>query len=111
MSIAESIKILRDTYSITQAELGEIAGLSGKAIGAWESGRAEPRIGAVEKIANHFGIPKTKVLGWDDDCEAPDDEGDECGDGAELLCETEAEECQIEVEVVTAPDGQCVEGV
>lgn len=76
MTISESIKALREVYSITQAELGEIAGLSSKAIGAWESGRAEPRIGAVEKIAAYFGISKTKVLGWDDDCEFTDNEKD-----------------------------------
>lgn len=62
---AESIKKLRKKYGLTQAELGEIAGLSSKAVGAWESGRAEPRIGVVEKIAAYLGIPKSDVLGWD----------------------------------------------
>ena len=74
MTISESIKKLRKTYSITQADLGEIVGLSSKAIGAWESGRAEPRIGAIEQIASYFKIPKTKVLGWDEECELNDKE-------------------------------------
>ena len=67
MTTSESIKRLREKYGLTQAELGEIAGLSSKAVGAWESGRAEPRIGAIEKIAAHFRIHKSEVLGWDNE--------------------------------------------
>lgn len=67
MTTSESIKRLREKYGLTQSDLGKIAGLSSKAVGAWESGRAEPRIGAIEKIAAFFGIPKSEVLGWSDD--------------------------------------------
>lgn len=67
MTTSESIKRLREKYGLTQSDLGKIAGLSSKAVGAWESGRAEPRIGAIEKIAAFFGIPKSEVLGWNDE--------------------------------------------
>ena len=67
MTTSESIKKLREKYGLTQYELGKIAGLSSKAVGAWESGRAEPRIGAIEKIASYFGISKSEVLGWTND--------------------------------------------
>lgn len=67
MTTAESIKRLREKYGMTQSDLGKIAGLSSKAVGAWESGRAEPRIGAIEKIAAYFGITKSEVLGWNND--------------------------------------------
>lgn len=67
MTTSESIKRLREKYGLTQSDLGKIAGLSSKAVGAWESGRAEPRIGAIEKIAAFFGIPKSEVIGWNEE--------------------------------------------
>lgn len=65
MSIAENIKKIRETYSLTQAQLGDIAGVSDKAVSTWEGGTAEPRMGAVQKIARHFKIPISAVV--DDD--------------------------------------------
>ena len=62
MSIAENIKKLRERYGLTQADLGEIAGVSDKAVSTWENGTAEPRMGAVQKIAEHFGITKGSIV-------------------------------------------------
>ena len=62
MSIAENIKMLRERYGLTQADLGEIAGVSDKAVSTWENGTAEPRMGAVQKIAEHFGITKGSIV-------------------------------------------------
>lgn len=62
MSIAENIKMLRDRYGLTQADLGEIAGVSDKAVSTWENGTAEPRMGAVQRIAEHFGITKGSIV-------------------------------------------------
>ena len=62
MSIADNIRYLREKFGLTQNELGEIAGLTGKAVQAWESGRAEPRMGAVENMAQYFGIPKSVLI-------------------------------------------------
>lgn len=67
MTTSESIKRLREKYGLTQSDLGKIAGLSSKTVGAWESGRAEPRIGSIEKIAAFFGIPKSEVIGWNEE--------------------------------------------
>lgn len=67
MSIAKIIKELREKHDLTQSELGAIAGVSGKAVWTWESGTAEPRIGAVEKMASYFGMTKSELLGWDTD--------------------------------------------
>lgn len=69
MSIAENIKMLRERYGLTQADLGEIAGVSDKAVSTWENGTAEPRMGAVQKIAEHFGITKGSIV--DDSPELP----------------------------------------
>ena len=62
MSISENIKRIRDRYSLTQQQLGEIAGVSDKAVSTWESGTAEPRMGAVQKIAEHFNIPMSAIV-------------------------------------------------
>lgn len=65
MSIGNNIKILRNRYGLTQQELAEIAGVTNKAVSAWESNSKEPRIGAIEKIANHFGLKKSNLIDED----------------------------------------------
>lgn len=62
MTIAENIKKIREQYGLTQAELGEIAGVSDKAVSTWENGTAEPRMGAIQKIAEHFNITKGSIV-------------------------------------------------
>lgn len=62
MPISENIKALRDKYGITQKELAEIAGVSDKAVSTWELGTYEPRMGAIQKIADHFGIQKSNLI-------------------------------------------------
>lgn len=62
MTIAENIKKLREQHGLTQAELGEIAGVSDKAVWTWENGSAEPRMGAIQKIADHFNITKGSIV-------------------------------------------------
>nr|DAP67962.1 MAG TPA: Repressor protein CI [Caudoviricetes sp.] len=67
MSIGENIKKLRESHGLTQSQLGDIAGVSDKAVSTWESGLREPRMGAVEKIAQHFGLSKSDLLFGNDD--------------------------------------------
>lgn len=62
MSIAENIKRLRTESGLSQAEFGKIAGVSDKAVSTWEMGTKVPRMGAVEKLAAHFGITKSAIL-------------------------------------------------
>ena len=62
MSIAENIKKIRLEHELSQADLGKIAGVSDKAVSTWELGIKTPRMGAVEKMANYFGIPKSAIL-------------------------------------------------
>jgi len=66
MSISDNIKELRTRYNLTQSELGEIAGVTDKAVSTWENGTAEPRTGALEKIAAHFGIRKSDIISDDE---------------------------------------------
>ena len=62
MGISENIKLLREQYSLSQKELGQIAGVSDKAVSTWEQGIKEPRMGAIQKIADHFGIQKSNII-------------------------------------------------
>ncbi len=62
MSIGENIRRLREQHGLTQRELGEIAGVSDKAVSTWELGIKEPRLGAVARIAAHFGVSKSAIL-------------------------------------------------
>ena len=62
MSIAENIKKIRLEHELSQADLGKIAGVSDKAVSTWELGIKIPRMGAVEKMANYFGTPKSAIL-------------------------------------------------
>lgn len=62
MGIPDNIKRLRAIHGLTQSELGKIAGVSDKAIWTWENGTAEPRMGAIQKIADHFNIKKSDII-------------------------------------------------
>jgi len=66
-TIAENIKELRKNYSLTQGQLGEIAGVTDKAVSTWENGVAVPRMGAAQRIAKHFGISISEILEGADD--------------------------------------------
>lgn len=62
MSIAKNIKEIRERFNLTQAQLGEIAGVSDKAVSTWENGTAEPRLGAIQKIATALNIKKSDIV-------------------------------------------------
>lgn len=57
MSIGENIKHIRIEKSITQKELGErLGGISQQQIGQWETGKANPKIETIQKIADALGV-------------------------------------------------------
>lgn len=62
MSIGTNIKRLRTDANLSQAELGKIAGVTDKAVSTWEADIKTPRMGAVEKMASYFGVPKSAIL-------------------------------------------------
>ncbi len=61
-TIADNIKTLRKNYSLTQGQLGEIAGVTDKAVSTWENGVAVPRMAVAKKIADYFGISMSEIL-------------------------------------------------
>lgn len=62
MGIRENIVALREMYDITQEELAGVAGVSRGAVSQWEGGFSEPRMGAIQKIADHFGLMKSNII-------------------------------------------------
>lgn len=67
MSIADNIRRIRSASGLNQEEFGKIAGVSSMAVSQWENGRAVPRMGAVQKIADHFHISKGEVIDEESD--------------------------------------------
>ncbi|MED3650642.1 MULTISPECIES: XRE family transcriptional regulator [Heyndrickxia] len=62
MSIGKNIKRLREQHNLSQEELAEIAGVSDKAVSTWENDLKTPRMGSIQKIADHFGILKSDII-------------------------------------------------
>ena len=62
MGIRENIIELRKRERLTQEELAKIAGVSRGAVSQLEGGFSEPRMGAIQNIADHFGISKSEVV-------------------------------------------------
>lgn len=62
MSVADNIVKLRTLTGVTQQQLADIAGVSRSAVSLWEIGKAEPRMGAVQAMADYFGIRKANII-------------------------------------------------
>ena len=62
MSVGKNIKKLRAKYGLLQKDLAVIAGVSDKTVSAWEKDRIDPRMGAIQKIADRFGIKKSDII-------------------------------------------------
>jgi repressor LexA len=65
MAIPENLRRFRLMFGLTQRELGAIAGVTLSAVSNWEHGESEPKMGRIQKIADHYGLPKSVLL--DDD--------------------------------------------
>ena len=62
MAISDNIKEIRKLYGLTQSELGKIAGVTDKAVSSWENGKKEPRMGSIQKIADHLNLSKSNII-------------------------------------------------
>lgn len=63
MRVSESIRKLRKVHGMTQEQIGDIAGVSSMAVSQWENGRAVPRMGSIQRLADYFNIPKSVIMG------------------------------------------------
>jgi repressor LexA len=62
MSIATNIRRIRSMSGLTQEEFGKVVGVSGMAVSQWENGRAVPRMGAVQRIADYFHVSTGEII-------------------------------------------------
>jgi len=62
MGIRENIIRLREEHDLTQEQLAKIAGVSRGAVSQWEGGFSEPRMGSIQKMADHFGLSKSNII-------------------------------------------------
>ncbi len=61
------IKSLREAFSLTQEQLGEMLGVHKAAVAKYESGAVENlKRGTVEKMAEIFKVSPSFILGWSD---------------------------------------------
>lgn len=65
MEFKDRVRSLRDAAGLTQEQLADRVGLTGRAIGAWESGRAKPRIDKLQQLADYFGVSPHWLLDGD----------------------------------------------
>ena len=57
MSVGENIKRIRTYKKMTQKELGEkLGGISQQQIGQWETGKVNPKLETVQKIAKALEV-------------------------------------------------------
>lgn len=62
MGIRDNIIKLRKIFDVTQRELADVAGVTENAVSKWENGYAEPRMGAIERIAACYGLSKMNII-------------------------------------------------
>ena len=65
MNTPENIRKIRKEKGLTQRELGELCGMADSAIRRYESGRANPKIETLQKIANALNVPIYELAEFD----------------------------------------------
>ncbi|SEB16020.1 repressor LexA [Thalassobacillus cyri] len=60
--ISNNLKRILEEYNITQNKLSKIAGVSESTVGKWILKKSAPRMGAIQRIADHFDLPKSYIL-------------------------------------------------
>ena len=65
-TLAEKIKLLRETSEMTQAELARILGISRSGVNAWEMGLSIPSTQYVVALAKTFKVSADYLLGIED---------------------------------------------
>jgi putative transcriptional regulator len=62
--ITNRVRDLRETYGLTQADLGEAIGVTRHTIIAIEQGRYSPSLESAFRISRLFGVGVEDVFGW-----------------------------------------------
>ena len=61
--IQEGIKKLRKEHHISQEKLAQILGYKKNAISQWETGKKEPNLDSILKIASYFNVSLDELVG------------------------------------------------
>ena len=57
-----TIKQLRESRALTQAQLADVLGVTAKAVSKWETGNGLPDISLIEPLATSLGVSITELL-------------------------------------------------
>lgn len=57
MDIGQAVRTLRLRHGLSQAQFGERIGMSAMSVSNFETGKAYPPKGSIERICSAFGIP------------------------------------------------------
>ena len=60
--VSDNIQKLLKEYNLSHADLAKIADVSVSTVGKWVLKKAAPRMGAIQKISDHFNLPKSYIL-------------------------------------------------
>ncbi|SHN12346.1 Phage repressor protein C, contains Cro/C1-type HTH and peptisase s24 domains [Cyclobacterium lianum] len=63
--LSENIKFLRKTSGLTQTELADKLGVQRSMISAYEDGRSDPKISALETLTKLFDLSMDELVFWD----------------------------------------------
>ena len=63
--VSENIKFLRKKIGLTQEQMAEKLGIKRSLLGAYEEGRADPRIANLVKFSEIFGITVDQIISSD----------------------------------------------
>jgi repressor LexA len=62
-TVAKNLQALRSRHRLSQQELADIAGVSNVAVSRWETGKSDPRVYNLQRIADHFGMTLDELRG------------------------------------------------
>ena len=66
MTVGENIKRIRKENGLTQKQLGELCKMNEVQIRQYETGKANPKIETIGKIANALGVSLFKIISVDE---------------------------------------------
>lgn len=61
-TFAKNLRFYMDDYDLNQSDISKIAGVSKQSVSYWLNEKLLPRMGVIEKLADHFHILKSDLL-------------------------------------------------
>ena len=69
--LSSNVKFIRKQLRLTQDQFGQLLGIKRSLVGAYEEGRAEPRLELLQQMATHSGFSVDTIIGTDLDDSTP----------------------------------------